>query len=48
MAIMVVGITDSEDESIRLKDVAKLLISKGADVNAKDKDGYTPLHWAST
>jgi len=22
------------------------LITKGADVNAKDNDGYTPLYWA--
>ena len=29
------------------KEVAELLISKGADVNAKDKDGWTPLHEAT-
>jgi ankyrin repeat protein len=28
-----------------LAEVSRLL-SVGADVNAKDLDGYTPLHWA--
>jgi len=28
-------------------DLAKLLVSKGAEVNRQDKDGYTPLHTAS-
>ena len=28
------------------KDVAELLIAKGADVNAKDDNGWTPLHHA--
>jgi len=27
--------------------VVKLLIAKGADVNAKAKDGERPLHWAA-
>ena len=26
----------------------KLLLSKGADVNAKDQSGYTALSWASS
>ena len=30
------------------KEVAELLIAKGADVNAKGKVGLTPLHWAIT
>jgi ankyrin repeat protein len=28
------------------KEIAGLLITKGADVNAKDKVGDTPLDWA--
>jgi len=28
------------------KEMAELLIAKGADVNAKDKNGRTPLDWA--
>ncbi len=28
------------------EEMAKLLLSKGADVNAKDKDGKTPLRYA--
>lgn len=27
-------------------EVLKLLIEKGADINATDKDGNTPLRWA--
>ena len=28
------------------KEIVELLIAKGADVDAKDEDGWTPLHWA--
>ena len=28
------------------KEIAELLIAKGADLNAKDEDGKTPLDWA--
>jgi len=30
------------------KEIAQLLIAKGADVNAKNKYGGTPLHYAAT
>ena len=49
-------ITDvrSDEEAVRAlesgeqnKDVAELLIAKGADVNARTVDGYTPLHQAT-
>jgi len=30
------------------KEIVELLIAKGADVNSKDKSGYTPLHGAAT
>ena len=29
-----------------LKEIAALLITEGADVNAKDRNGETPLDWA--
>ena len=29
------------------KEIVDLLLSKGADVNNKDKNGVTPLHWAA-
>ena len=32
--------------SERAREVAELLIAEGADVNAKDKIGFTPLGWA--
>lgn len=28
------------------EDVIKLLLSKGAEINYQDEDGFTPLHWA--
>jgi hypothetical protein len=28
-------------------DICRLLIDKGAQVNAKDRNGCTPLHWAA-
>ena len=28
------------------KEISDLLIDKGADLNAKDKTGHTPLNWA--
>jgi ankyrin repeat protein len=29
------------------KEIVELLIATGADVNAKNKEGRTPLNWAS-
>ena len=29
-----------------LKEIAALLINEGADVNARDRNGETPLDWA--
>ncbi len=29
------------------KEIARMLIDAGADINIKDGDGWTPLHWAS-
>ena len=33
--------------SINSKDTAAELIQRGADVNAVNKDGTTPLHWVA-
>ena len=30
------------------KDVAQVLLENGANVNAKNDDGYTPLHYAAS
>ncbi len=30
------------------KDIAELLLVKGADVNAEGTNGWTPLHWAAS
>jgi ankyrin repeat protein/tRNA A-37 threonylcarbamoyl transferase component Bud32 len=41
----------SEIENVnltKLKDVVKLLLDKGADVNAKDREGRTALMWAAS
>lgn len=47
LATMAAGMTFDEDKAKSFKDISELLISKGADVNAKGKNGYTPLHWAA-
>ena len=31
---------------VKGREILKLLLKYGADVNAKDKNGFTPLHWA--
>ena len=36
----------SRDDVFDLKETVKLLIAKGADVNAKEEDGKTPLYYA--
>jgi ankyrin repeat protein len=38
-------INEQPDE--HTKEIVKLLIAKGADINARDKDGITPLFWAA-
>lgn len=47
LAAMAAGMSFDENMAKNFKDISELLISKGADVNAKGKDGYTPLHWAA-
>jgi len=42
-------LNDDLIEAARWGDLEKVkkLLDRGADVNARDKDGWTPLHWAS-
>ena len=47
LATIAAAITYNEEEANKANEIAKLLISNGASVNAKDKNGYTPLHWAA-
>jgi hypothetical protein len=36
-----------EGSGSKIKNMVELLIAKGAEVNAKDNKGNTPLHWAA-
>lgn len=47
MRVMAVGISFDEEIMKSIVAISELLISNGADPNAKDVSGATPLHWAA-
>jgi ankyrin repeat protein len=47
LAGMAAGMSFDDEKAKNFKDISEILISKGADVNVKSGNDYTPLHFAA-